>query len=125
MDETILLGQGHQLIELASHKWKQHLAAIPEHQGTRLAFMSTAHRRVRYWVVQELPRTSAPIPPVTIAQALDLPLTQVTTILDDLERHLFFLVRNLQGAVSWAFPVTVEPTPHELKFDTGERVYAA
>ena len=125
MSETILLGQGHRLIELASHPWKQHLAAVPEHHTQRLAFMSPAHHRVRYWVVQELPRRNAPISPATISQALDLPLARVMTILEDLERHLFFLVRNLEGAVSWAFPVTVEPTPHELVFNTGERLYAA
>jgi hypothetical protein len=49
----------------------------------------------------------------------------VKGILDELERNLFFLVRNAQGAVSWAYPVTVEPTPHQLRFHSGERLYAA
>jgi hypothetical protein len=52
-------------------------------------------------------------------------LTQITSILDELERKLFFLVKNEQGAVIWAYPVTVEPTPHRLNFNTGERLYAA
>jgi hypothetical protein len=54
-----------------------------------------------------------------------MPLTQVTDILEVLERKLFFLVRNEQGAVAWAYPVTVTPTPHKLNFSTGERLYAA
>ena len=36
-----------------------------------------------------------------------------------------FLFRNSQGAVTWAYPVTVEPTPHRVAFSTGEEVYAA
>jgi len=49
----------------------------------------------------------------------------VTAILDDLERNLFFLVRDARGDVSWAFPVTAEKTPHKLTFNTGERPHAA
>jgi len=87
--------------------------------------MSEKHHLVRYYVVRELPRTGKPIQPESISQDLKLPLAQVGTILDELERNLFFLVRNGQGAVSWAYPVTVDRTPHELTFSTGERLYGA
>jgi hypothetical protein len=63
--------------------------------------------------------------PEFISQSLKLPLVQVNTILDELERNLFFLVRNSQGAVTWAFPFTVEKTPHHLTFSTGEQLYSA
>ena len=46
-------------------------------------------------------------------------------LLDDLEKHLFFLVRDRGGNVSWAFPVTSDRTPHRLRFSTGERIFAA
>jgi len=49
----------------------------------------------------------------------------VNTILVDLEKYLFFLVRNGQGEVTWAYPITVEKTPHALTFSSGERLYAA
>ena len=45
--------------------------------------------------------------------------------LAELERRLFFLVRNRVGEVSWAFPVTAEVTPHQLTFPSGERRYGA
>ena len=125
MDEVILLGRGRRLTSLARQEWERHLAEVPQHQSSRLAFMTAAHHRVRYWVVQELSRRGTPIPPQTIAAELSLPLDRVLTILEELERHLFFLVRDLDGAVTWAFPITVEPTPHQLKFSTGEKVYAA
>jgi hypothetical protein len=50
---------------------------------------------------------------------------RVVAVLDDLERHLFFVVRDAAGAVAWAFPVTVARTPHRLRFSTGERVGGA
>ena len=87
--------------------------------------MSEAHHLVRYFVVREMPRIGRPIEPALISEELKLPPDRVNTILDDLEQNLFFLFRNEQGAVAWAYPVTVEETPHHLTFDTGEQLYAA
>jgi hypothetical protein len=123
--EQILLGRGRHLIKFPRQAWEGHLAEAPQHHQTKLSFMSETHHRIRYFVVRELPAIGEPIAPEFIAQKLSLPLTQVEIILDELERNLFFLVRNVQGAVSWAFPVTVDPTPHHLTFSTGEQVYAA
>jgi hypothetical protein len=49
----------------------------------------------------------------------------LVTIIGELERALFFVVRNDRNAVSWAFPVTADETPHALAFSTGERCFAA
>jgi len=54
-----------------------------------------------------------------------MPMERVKSILEELERKLFFLVRNEQGAVSWAYPMTVETTPHKLSLASGERLYGA
>lgn len=125
MRDGILLGRGRQLSELSRQTWEQDLAKVPEHMAARLAFMSEAHHRVRSWVVQQLPYQNAPIPVELIARALSLSEAEVMTLLDDLERHLFFLVRDAQGSVSWAFPVTLTATPHALRFSTGEQCFAA
>ena len=58
-------------------------------------------------------------------QALELPAARVAVILTELEEHKGFLFRNAEGAVNWAYPVTAEKTPHLLKLNTGEQVYAA
>jgi hypothetical protein len=87
--------------------------------------MTEEHHRIRNFVVTELPRAGEPLSPEFIAQALKLPLDQVVGILDDLEKHMSFLFRNEQGAVEWAYPVTVDQTPHRMTFSTGERVNAA
>lgn len=125
MTETILLGRGSQILEVPRAEWEKHLAEAPEHVQARLSFMSEAHHAVRNFAVRELARRGEALPPQVIAAELDLPLERTQAILDDLEQHLFFLVRNEQGAVVWAYPVTVARTPHPLTFSTGEQVYAA
>ena len=125
MPETILLGQGHEITTIPRQTWEQQLSQVPHHSKTRLGFMSAAHHLVRNFIVRELPRTSQPIQPDFISQSLKIPLPRVNSLLDELERHLFFLVRNKEGTVVWAYPVTVEPTPHELVFSTGERLFGA
>ena len=37
----------------------------------------------------------------------------------------FMRIRNPDGEVSWAFPVTSDPTPHQLQFSTGEQIFGA
>jgi hypothetical protein len=125
MNGTIRLGRGRQIIKIPRKEWEKHLCTVPQHSETRLGFMSEEHHLVRYFVVRELPRTGEPIQPEFISHKLKLPLAQTNAILDELERNLFFLVRNEQGAVSWAYPVTVDDTPHHLTFSTGERLNAA
>ena len=90
-----------------------------------LAFMTADHHRLRNFVVSELPRVAAPLSPELIAGCLDLPVERVVVLLDDLEKHLTFLFRNPQGAVEWAYPVTVARTPHKVTFSSGEKLYAA
>jgi hypothetical protein len=125
MSNSVLLGQGREIRKIPRAAWEGHLAQAPQHAQARLSFMSEAHHLVRYYVVRELPVKGAPIPPEAIAQALLLPLGQVKGILEKLERELVFLVRDARGEVSWAFPVTVDPTPHRLSFSSGERLYGA
>jgi hypothetical protein len=125
MSARILKGAGSGWIEEPESVWEAHLARVPEEMETVLAFMTHEHHLVRYYVVLELPRAGRPLAPVAIARALGLSEPRVRAILEELERNLFFLVRNEEGAVTWAFPVTVAGTPHHLRFSTGERLDAA
>lgn len=125
MNEIVRLGRGNQFIEIPRQMWQKHVAEAPDHTRERLSFMSQEHHRVRYFVVDELARSGEPLPPEQISDALDISIDQIHGILDELEKNLFFLVRNQKGAVNWAYPLTVEPTPHKLTFDSGERLYGA
>jgi hypothetical protein len=125
MGETVLLGRGRQITEISRHMWEEDLVHVPEHTKTRLGFMSEDHHLVRYFIVRELPHSGVPIQPEVIAQALQLSPARVNTVLDELEKNLFFLVRDDQGSVSWAYPVTAEITSHRLSFSMGEQLYGA
>ena len=125
MDGKILLGRGQEIVQTPETAWKEQLSQIPQHFDERFSFMTAAHQRVRYFVVKELVDRQKPLEPEYIAEKLNMSLETVRDILDELERQLFFLARNEQAAVAWAYPMTAEPTPHRLKFSSGEQLYAA
>ncbi len=125
MKNNLLLGLWRHLFPVPSALWQSEVAQSAKNTRARLAFMTPDHHRVRNLVVRELPRMGAPLTPDWIARQVNLPPETVTGILDDLEKQLTFLFRNAAGAVVWAYPVTVEPTPHRMTLGTGEQIYAA
>ncbi len=125
MDKNLLLGLWRLLLPVPARIWKGEVARSAENGPARLAFMSADHHRVRDFVVNELPRVHRPLSHDYIADCLDLPSEQVVTILDELEKHMTFVFRNPRGEVTWAYPVTVDTTPHHVTFSTGEQIYAA
>ena len=125
MNESLLLGIWRFFLRIPRPIWQQEIARNAGSSEKSLAFMTADHHKVRDFVVRELPRLAQPIPPEDIALSLKLELDRVISILDELEKNMTFLYRNQEGAVTWAYPVTVEPTPHRITFSTGEQIYAA
>jgi hypothetical protein len=125
MEDRLLLGLRKCLVPIPSRIWLRVLNAEAGRSTDRLAFMSSDHNRVRDYCVVELARTGAPLAPETIAAALDLDLGRVNGILDELEENKTFIFRSQGESVTWAYPVTVDHTPHHVTFNTGETVYAA
>jgi hypothetical protein len=125
MSGTVLIGRGHEIMEMPQKDWESGLFLVQQHIKGRLGFMSEEHHLARNLVVRELPNVGEPLSPEFIAQELNLPVSRVNVILEELEKHLTFLFRNEQGAVTWAYPVTVDNTPHHITFNTGEQIYAA
>ncbi len=115
---------------ISEGEWKQALERAPARIAPRLEFMGEAHHLVRNFVVRRLPSAGAEgLSPQLIARELNLTTGHCESVLDDLERNLFFLVRDPSGQgrpnVTWAFPVTVQPTTHRIRFSTGEATYGA
>jgi hypothetical protein len=125
MNKSLLLGLWHFLLRIPRTFWQKEITRSAQAPEKSLAFMTVDHHKVRDFVVREMPRIAEPISPDMIAQNLDMDSEQVISILDELEKNLTFLYRNEQGAVTWAYPVTVEQTPHRITFSTGEQIYAA
>jgi hypothetical protein len=125
MADTVLMGRGDTITNIPRSDWELELSSAPESISQRLEFMSREHHLVRNFVVRELPRLGRPISLSDISHALHLTRNRAKSIVEDLEKNLFFLVRGNGAEVSWAFPVTVEETGHHLVFSTGERLDAA
>ena len=125
MRNKLMAGVGHTMAGVPSFLWERQIKKKRQKiiQSTR--FMSPEHRLVHHFVVRELPRVGGPIPAEMVARALDIPLERTRELLQELEDHLTFLVKNDQGQVVWAYPVTVEKTPQAITFGSGERLYAA
>ena len=125
MNKSLLLGLWRFVLRIPRPIWQQEVARSARAGEKSLVFMTDDHHKVRDFVVREMPRMAKPIPPETIAQSLDMELEQVIPILDELEKKLTFLYRDDEGAVIWAYPVTVTQTPHRVTFSSGEQIYAA
>jgi hypothetical protein len=125
MAKSLLLGLWKHLVRIPRSIWQGEVARNTEAGRNRIDFMSPDHHKIRDFVVLELPRRGAPISPEDIASGVSLPLQRTQEILDELEKGMTFLFRNEKGEVAWAYPVTAEPTPHRIRFSSGEQIYAA
>jgi Alkylmercury lyase len=123
--QSVLIGRGRDLTTTPIVQWQSAVLSATNKMRNRLDFMTLAHHGVRNFVVSGLARLRRPIPIVEIAANVQLPAPKAEAIVEELERNLFFLVRNGDGDVSWGFPFTAEPTSHELNFSSGQRTYGA
>jgi hypothetical protein len=80
---------------------------------------------VRILAVQHLPDSDKPMTAAAIAELGGLAEADVAQALVELHRLLGFIALDRDGAVEWAYPVTVDATPHYLSFESGERMSAA
>jgi hypothetical protein len=125
MDNALLKGLWKYMVPVPPFMWQKTVRARAGKARAKLKFMTSDHHLVRNFVVGELPRAGVPLGPQTIARALNLTAQRIVEILNDLEKHKVFLFRNTLGQVTWAYPVTVDKTPHKVVFPSGEQIYAA
>ncbi len=127
MKDRIMLGLWKYMLNVPSFMMdmKKQIAREKMRYEAAVGFMTEDHRRVHHFVVRELPDAGKPLSPELIADKLGLPYNRVAFVLNDLEKHMTFLFRNKNGAVTWAYPVTVDKTPHHLTFSSGQQVHAA
>lgn len=124
MPNRILLGVGRRTVPIPKFLWRRLARAAGRRARTAVAFMTEDHHRVRDLAVLELARTGAALAPAVIAERLSLSSSRVGDILDELEKRLTFLYRSRGEEVTWAYPVTVETTPHHATFSAGEQAYS-
>lgn len=125
MSNRLMLGLWRYIIGVPPFLWKKQIQAGKRKFAAVSGALTDTQRQVHHFVVKTLPATGRPLAAAAVSEALGLPVHRVTQVLDDLEKRMTFIFRNGDGDVTWAYPVTVEQTPHRLTFDTGERLYAA
>ena len=125
MDQSVLVVHGLKFERRPVAEWQAAVRQSTTEIRRRLSFMTAEHHAVRNFVVRTLPEVQRPLRVDEIAGNLRLPRSRVQEIVEELEQHLFFLVRNPAGDVAWAFPVTVDATPHEMKLSTGWLTFGA
>ena len=118
----VLLARGRDLEEMPLAEWQSSVRRGVDQMQQRLAFMSPEHHAVRNFAVTGLARLGRPLPVQEIANQVRMPESRAQEIVEELERRLFFLVRNTDGDVAWAFPVTAEATAHAMECNTGGRI---
>lgn len=125
MSGTLLIGEGREVRRVPDDAFLRAIQSIPARMASRLAFMTPDHHTVRNFAVREMPTQRRPLSPQEIATATRLGRRHVSELLSDLEKRLFFLVRDSDESVNWAFPVTTTVTRHKLTFSTGENIFGA
>ena len=125
MRNKLMLGLWRYIINVPPFLWEKQIFRMKRRLQAEYSSLSKEHHSVHHFVVRELPKAGKPLSPELIADRLDIPVDRVRTILDDLEKGMTFLFRNNKGEVAWAYPVTVDKTPHHVSFNTGEELYAA
>ena len=124
MSGRILLGAGRRMVPVPEWLFRT-MARRDEKKMAKRRPLGPDQRRVQHFAVREIARRREPIAPDVIASELDLPLDRVTGILDELERRMTFLFRAGGDDVVWAYPVTAEETPHQVRIDGGAAFSAA
>ena len=125
MSDTLLRGFSRYMIPIPRMLWRMQVSKRAGKIGAELGFMSEEHHRVRNFVVRELPGAGEPLSPGFIAERLELTTDRVVAILDELEKQMTFLFRDGRESVAWAYPVTVDATPHHVTFSSGEQLFSA
>jgi hypothetical protein len=124
MFERILLGVGRKMVPVPEWIFRPMVKRDARKLAKRRP-LEPDERRVQHFAVLEIPRRREAIAPEVFAAELDLSPGQVSLILDELERRMTFLCRRGGEDVVWAYPVTAEETPHQVRMDGGEAFSAA
>ncbi|RJP24267.1 MAG: hypothetical protein C4520_04495 [Candidatus Abyssobacteria bacterium SURF_5] len=125
MAAKLMAGFWRCMLSIPPSLWEKQIGKQKRKIRRELGFMTEEHRAVHHFIVRELPKLAEPISPELAAQKLSMPVERAQQVFDDLEQHMTFICRNEEAMAVWAYPVTVQKTPHRLTFSTGERIYAA
>ncbi|MCP5119016.1 MAG: hypothetical protein GY953_50070, partial [bacterium] len=97
MDDWLRVGVWRHMLRIPPMVGKRRLGGLAARAQAEAGALSQRHRAVHHFAVRELPRFDEPLPPQVVAENLDLPLSDVVQILDELEAKKAFLFRDDLG----------------------------
>ena len=125
MSNKLMLGLWRYIIKVPPSLWEKQIAKGKRKFEKEHGMLSDEYRIIHHFAVRELPCNGMPLSSEFISGKTGISVDRVKNALDYLEKRMTFLYRNKEGEVIWAYPVTVEKTPHRITFNTGEKLYAA
>ena len=87
--------------------------------------LTYSERRVHHFIVLKMVNAREPITSEMIADEMDMPLDQVSSIIDKLEILKTFLYRSDSHGIDWAYPLSLNDTGFRMTAATGEKFFAA
>jgi len=87
--------------------------------------LSEEERQVHYFVVKKMAVAKEPITAELVSEELGIEVNRVEEIIDKLEGMKTFLYRSDSKGITWAYPLSLDNTGHEISASTGERFFAA
>jgi hypothetical protein len=124
-ENKILMGIWHKIIPFPMFMVLTETVKMAKVMKARINKSSEEKKHIHHFVVRELPNAGQPISLAFIARGLKMSVDRVSTLVDEMEKDKTFFNRYHSADINWAYPVTVDNTPHHVTFSTGEQVNAA
>ena len=87
--------------------------------------LSEEERRIHHFIVMKMAVVKNPITAELIANKLEMPIDQVSEIIEKLENLKTFIYRRDGKGINWAYPLTLENTGFRMTASSGEQFFAA
>jgi hypothetical protein len=124
-DRKMLMGIGRFMIPIPQVISNKGLEKGASGAREKAKLLSEEERQVHYFVVKKMAVAKEPITAELVSEELGIEVNRVEEIIDKLEGMKTFLYRSDSKGITWAYPLSLDNTGHEISVSTGERFFAA
>ena len=124
-DRKMLMGIGRFMIPIPQVISNRGLEKGASGARAKAELLSEEERQAHYFVVKKMAVAKEPITAELVSEELGIEVNRVEEIIDKLEGMKTFLYRSDSKGITWAYPLSLDNTGHEISASTGERFFAA
>ena len=125
MDRKMFMGIERFMIPIPQIVSKRGLDKGASGARAKAELLSEDERQVHCFVVKKMAVAKEPITAELVSEELGIEVNRVEEIIDKLEGMKTFLYRSDSKGITWAYPLSLDNTGHEISASTGERFFAA